>query len=753
MEENSEEYNSQDIQKFVKNYSSKIQKYKDFSISEDPIPHLIVPSKKTITLHNSMSYIISNFPKMKINLNKIQHRAKNKLSLYLINQNLRQYNSSPNEKNIMIINDLIHSKETHFTSVFKDYLIYDYMEEFLRGYFNVNDCKEVLPKFYEYYKNYLTFFCKGTFSSFYVNSMMQEYGEFQAEIYYNINYVKKEANKKKGKKENIDEKNHEQSKNNMSGLISFRTFFTKSIEMNIKNDVNSKNKSIIKKEKEKKLELSNIKPLKNDENDNTIFLPENTTVSIDDVITKKSSIMDIIDLMKNKNKKINLSNKKSTKKIELIIINNKKLNSNRNILSRKFIKSFSKTTSNLNDKSIKKIKGIYTKSKKLLSRNKGNNSNTNNKISSSSNFTKYIDILSSRKNIKSNIPKIKALQNELVLSSSRIIKKKKKSINNIPPLNTNNNIYNYPLFSKNNNSGNLKGTSKNKNSNNNNKINLSLKIKNFYHKIKKINNSSSLYPLSTSKNKARKNNSNKKLEKTKSKNQKSNKYIFSKQNLSKQIKTVKGASFSPRSNCTHNKSLSYSTLNNCNININNNIILSNNYFNNRHGHMQRPMNNSSKRIIDKSLMQKNSKRNSNNKPLTSRNIQIDLDKYKTEENILNSIVLQGGSYKIKKAKNMESNIQYTSFRKSNNNRLLINQRNLFKNKKSYKDFNTKKNLTLKDIPVNNKIKSNLNNHNSTNRIKKIPIDEEFNSTNKTYKNLYVKNTNSQKKIIFDYKKK
>ena len=58
-----------------------------------------------------------------------------------------------------------------------------------------------------------------------------------------------------------------------------------------------------------------------------------------------------------------------------------------------------------------------------------------------------------------------------------------------------------------------------------------------------------------------------------------------------------------------------------------------------------------------------------------------------------------------------------------------------------------------DIPVNNKIKSNLNNHNSTNRIKKIPIDEEFNSTNKTYKNLYVKNTNSQKKIIFDYKKK
>lgn len=33
-------------------------------------------------------------------------------------------------------------------------------------------------------------------------------------------------------------------------------------------------------------ELSNIKPV-NDNKENTIYLPENTTVSIDDVITKK----------------------------------------------------------------------------------------------------------------------------------------------------------------------------------------------------------------------------------------------------------------------------------------------------------------------------------------------------------------------------------------------------------------------------------------------------------------------------------
>lgn len=79
-------------------------------------------------------------------------------------------------------------------------------------------------------------------------------------------------------------------------------------------------------------------------------------------------------------------------------------------MKRKFIKSFSKTTSNLNDKSIKKITNIYSKSKKNLSGNKGSNTkynNDNNKISTSSNFIKYIDILSSKKNIKSNVGKVK----------------------------------------------------------------------------------------------------------------------------------------------------------------------------------------------------------------------------------------------------------------------------------------------------------------------------------------------------------
>ena len=495
-------YNTQKIMNLFQN--------NEFSTSEDPIPHLINPAKEPLDKFTSMSYIISS-PKFDINIDQINNIAKNKISLYLININLQKYNSTPLMRDLMIINNLIRSKETHFTSLFKDYLISDYNEEFLRGYFNINECKEVLPKFYEYYKNYIHFFCKGTFSDFKINNIIQEYGENHAEVYYNLNYLKKERVKKKDKKENIDEKNFEETdktdsnlKEEQSKIIPFFSFFTKSVENSIKNMKNSYEHNKSKKEKDK--ELSNIKPLKSNSRENTINLPDNSTVSIDDVITKRGSIINIIDLMnkKIKNKKNN-SNFNKKKKMDIILIDNKKLKNKKNVLSSKHINSFSKTTSNLKENSLNKIKDINNKSKKSISKNKGINIKINNvvaknnKILSSSNYIKYIDILKTKKNIKKNIPKNKRSHNDLILSTSRNMKSK-KSIDNINSFNTNDNMYSYYLFSNKNISSNL-NSSKNKN---HSKINLSLKIKNFYQKIQNVNNNSN-YPLSSSRNKINKN--------------------------------------------------------------------------------------------------------------------------------------------------------------------------------------------------------------------------------------------------------
>jgi hypothetical protein len=77
-----------------------------------------------------------------------------------MNNQLQKYNSTPEEKNIMIINDIIETKTNHFLAVFKDFLITDYVDEFLKRYFTFDECEELIPKFFLYYKNYLKFFCR-----------------------------------------------------------------------------------------------------------------------------------------------------------------------------------------------------------------------------------------------------------------------------------------------------------------------------------------------------------------------------------------------------------------------------------------------------------------------------------------------------------------------------------------------------------------------------------------------------------------
>ena len=81
---------------------------------------------------------INNFP-LYINgylFPKHKSKPKNKYNFYhLINFQLQKYNSTPEQKNIMIINDMINAKSNHFLAAFKDFLITDYIDEFLKRYF------------------------------------------------------------------------------------------------------------------------------------------------------------------------------------------------------------------------------------------------------------------------------------------------------------------------------------------------------------------------------------------------------------------------------------------------------------------------------------------------------------------------------------------------------------------------------------------------------------------------------------------
>ena len=95
----------------------------------------------------------------------------------------------------LIMENLIFNKNTHLVSTFKDYMIWDYIEEFLKRYYKNYESNERVPKFASFYKNYLKFFCIPTFKDIFCNEMIHNYSEKKAELFYNENYRnKKEKN-------------------------------------------------------------------------------------------------------------------------------------------------------------------------------------------------------------------------------------------------------------------------------------------------------------------------------------------------------------------------------------------------------------------------------------------------------------------------------------------------------------------------------------------------------------------------------
>ena len=137
----------------------------------------------------------------------------------------------------MIINDVIDTKTNHYLAIFKDYLISDYIDEFLKRYFLKGESLELLPKFYIYYQNYLKFFCRGCFTDFTANSIIQEYGECQAELYYNNNYGRKNRKEKANRnEENINNQESSQdssNSDNISNINKIKKIFTETIKNSI----------------------------------------------------------------------------------------------------------------------------------------------------------------------------------------------------------------------------------------------------------------------------------------------------------------------------------------------------------------------------------------------------------------------------------------------------------------------------------------------------------------------------------------
>lgn len=65
-----------------------------------------------------------------------------------------KYLTSRDFYNVKIINDIIYNECTHIVSIFKDFLIYDDISEFLKRFYRHDETKTRLPKIFEFYDKY-----------------------------------------------------------------------------------------------------------------------------------------------------------------------------------------------------------------------------------------------------------------------------------------------------------------------------------------------------------------------------------------------------------------------------------------------------------------------------------------------------------------------------------------------------------------------------------------------------------------------
>ena len=182
-----------------------------------------------------------------------------------------KYNISPKAHDMILLENVVQSKYCHDLAVFKEKILFNYNEEFLRRFYNIEESNSRIPKFVVYYKNYLVFFCKPIFSELNLNELLQAYSEKKAQIFYNENYKDDITNDKKEKK-------------------NYFTLFTPKIRKLISNNNSLSN-----------LTINNINP----KNESTISSMENSVIKIlSDLTMKKNPVKINKNLPIYKDKKI-----------------------------------------------------------------------------------------------------------------------------------------------------------------------------------------------------------------------------------------------------------------------------------------------------------------------------------------------------------------------------------------------------------------------------------------------------------------
>lgn len=208
--------------------------------------------KKTNTLNSYLIYNKSNNFKSYNNNDNIFNLLQKDLKL--------KYDCNKKKYESIIVEHLLSNSNCRIVSIFKEGMINDYVDEFLHRKYNQIECKERIPKFYNYYKNYLLFFCRPVFLNFKFNKIIQSNGEKKAELYYKNNYQQAKSidnikdcgfeesdsdscsskSEKKNKKKKIDENifndSVKEKLENVTIMTTISTGLNKTVNLNIDNE-------------------------------------------------------------------------------------------------------------------------------------------------------------------------------------------------------------------------------------------------------------------------------------------------------------------------------------------------------------------------------------------------------------------------------------------------------------------------------------------------------------------------------------
>ena len=370
-------------------------------------------------LKKSRNLKIDSFPKISKTYTLFKKSIKNKImaknyqkkvymkdkftyqNFKLIQKHLLKYKTSNRRYEKITINNLIASSKNHVFVEFRDKVLFEFQEEFLKRFYNIEETLMRLPKFFDFYLNYLNFFSQPTLNNFSFNEILQDNCEEKAELFYQNNLSKDNSNS------GIKIINDDVNNNNNKKIES--TIFTTLLKENIENTI-----------------LMTVM------NMNDFFSNNNVNIDLNDVKNEFNNFNENLFTNKNSLKKlVNYFNEHNN-------CNNKK--NNNNIKKNKFT-NFIK---NLHIKNILSFKTNLIKHKKIKNKLQFNNS-----IKSKSIFSNSI----SSNNIKNY--EIKINNNNIIIHNnnnkhhkSRNIISFKKSFKTFN-YNNNNNNSNHSNLNKN----------------------------------------------------------------------------------------------------------------------------------------------------------------------------------------------------------------------------------------------------------------------------------------------------------------